>query len=104
MADRIQLKTEGMKGHDHEVEIAPLTLVSAPNAQGKSTLADAIRFAALGYSPNLGKRTADTAALMRGNQMAVTVTLPDDRVFTRALSRKGKGTSAKTDLPLGSTT
>ncbi len=91
MTRHMKIRTKGLKEHDQDVELEPRTLVSAPNEAGKSTLAEAIRFGALGFVPVLGKRHADTAKLMCGGQIAVTIELADGKTFTRELHRAPKG-------------
>lgn len=81
----------GLKCNDSAENLGPRTLVTGEVGSGKSRISDALRFAALGYVPAQGKREADTARLMRGALMRVTVTLSDGRSFWRQLRRKGPG-------------
>jgi len=85
----------GLKSSDGVQSLGPRTLVTGEVGSGKSRIADALRFVALGYVPAQGKREADTARLMRGGLMRVTVTLADGRQFWRALRRKGQGYTAE---------
>lgn len=87
----MHLRTQGLGAHDLDLELSPLTLVTARNGAGKSSIANAIRIAALGYVPHLGRREQDTAQLMNGREMTVTLTLGDGRVLERKLQRDGKG-------------
>lgn len=86
----MRLTIKGFKAHDRDIDLSRLNLVCAPNGKGKSAIADALRFLALGYVPALGKREQDTALLMSNGDLSVTLTLDDGRTATRTLSRDGK--------------
>ena len=83
----MKLRTKGLKARDLDLDLKGSTLLIGPNGSGKSTASDALRFLALGYVPNLGKRPVDTAALMKGEEMAVALMLDDGRVIQRTLKR-----------------
>jgi len=87
----MKLITKGVKGVDHEVSLGPRNLITGPNGSGKSTIADSIRFGALGYVPALGKRPVDTAALMHNGSMSVELVLDDGRTVRRSLDRQDRG-------------
>jgi len=86
----MRIRTRGFKAADHDVTIGRYSIISAPNCAGKSTLADAIRFLALGFVPVLGRTESATSALMGGHELHVELTLDDGRVATRTLTRDGK--------------
>lgn len=85
----MKIRTFGLKARDAKIEIDKPTLLVGHNGAGKSTVADGVRFLALGYVPSLGKRPSDTAALMRGDEMEVGLTLDDGRSIERRLYREG---------------
>jgi len=87
----MKIRTTGFKGHDHEIEIGPLTILQAPNGAGKSSISDAIRFAILGYVPLLGKRKEDLGYLLRDRELSVEISLEGGKVFTRTLERIKNG-------------
>jgi len=88
----VKITMSGMKATDRVLDLGALNILSAPNGTGKSALADALRFLALGHVPALGRTPSATAALMRGSDLAVTVTLDDGRTVERTLSRTAAGT------------
>lgn len=87
-----KIAIRGMKSHEeYSVELPQgKLLLIGPNGSGKSAVLDAVRFAILGYIPALGKRPSDTALVMSGSEMVVTLTLDDDRSIRRSLKRTGK--------------
>lgn len=87
----MNLKLTGFKSVDREIDLERLNLIVGSNGAGKSAIADAIRFLALGYVPALGKREQDTALLMSNGRLEVTLTLDDNRTATRTLERDGDG-------------
>lgn len=87
----MRIVTKGLKAWDRELELGKLTVLVGKNGAGKSAIADAVRFAALGYVPALGKRPADTAAIMAGDAMSVEVALEGGRTFRRSIERREKG-------------
>lgn len=87
----LHLETHGLGARDHALEIPRLALVRGPSRSGKSELLHAIRLAALGYVPSLGRRPADTARLMREGALRVSLTLPDGRIVERGLERGPRG-------------
>lgn len=87
----IRIKATGLGAHDFEAELGKLTVVAAPCRTGKSSINHAVKIAALGYVPHLGKELASTAKLMRGRELAVTLQFPDGRRITRKLSRLPDG-------------
>jgi hypothetical protein len=87
----MKLTTAGLKARDHQVEIGGLNVLVGPNGSGKSSIADAIRFLALGYVPSLGKRPVDTAVLMSDREIMVSLDLPGARSVSRTMVRTDKG-------------
>lgn len=87
----MRISTKGMKGHDIDLELERLTVLTGPNESGKSTAAEAVRFAAIGYVPALGKRPADTAALVRDGSMSVRLAIDESRTILRTLDRTERG-------------
>ncbi len=78
----------GLKGTDDRVvDMGQLTLITGPVGSGKTAVLDAIRFAALGFIPGLGKGSSDTAAVMSGNQLGVAVRL-ERHTFDRQLTKR----------------
>ena len=88
----MRIEFSGFKATDRRLEFDPKRahLLVAPNGTGKSAVADAFRFLALGYVPHLGKRHQDTALLMRGHELWVQLSI-DDRAVARRLTRTGNG-------------
>ncbi len=86
----MRLITKGLKARDQEIEIQQLNLLIGGNGAGKSTTGDGLRFLALGYVPSLGKRPADTAALMSGQEMSVSLQFKDGKAIERSLAKEGK--------------
>src|SRR3982751_7081885 len=85
------LKISGFKAHNHAIRLDPLMVISASNGAGKSAVAESLRFLALGYVPGLGKRPQDTASLLRGGAMTVSLELDDGRTLSRSLEDTPKG-------------
>lgn len=93
MAHVEQLDITGLKGATASCDMGRKVLAIGPPGSGKTSLADALRYAAIGYVPLLGKEKAATARLMSGPIMSSTIRLSDGRTVTRMLQRKGKGTA-----------
>lgn len=75
----------------------PLTLITGPNGGGKTTILDAITLAALGYHPDLGKTSAATMDLAKGNEMSVRLTMASGHTASRTWKRTGKSTKAQAE-------
>ncbi len=88
----MQLKLRGFKAVDRDVEIGGRVLIVGPNASGKSAIADAVRFFALGFVPHLGKRPQDSALLMpdQVRELSVELAVAGGNA-KRTLSRREKG-------------
>lgn len=84
------LNVHGLKGSHRDLELAKLNLVVGPVGAGKTTISDAIRFAAQGCVPSIGRDAASTARLMSDSAMSVTVRLEDGRHWTRGLKKTAK--------------
>lgn len=50
-----RIKVTGLRGKSFNLELSPLCLVIGPNTAGKTTIADAIRWALLGYIPGMAQ-------------------------------------------------
>lgn len=87
----MKITTKGVTAHDRVVDLELLNLFVGPNGAGKSTINNALRFLALGFVPNLGKRPVDTAALMSNGSMEVELALADGRTIRRAMVRTSSG-------------
>src|SRR5689334_4379197 len=87
----MRLQISGFKAHNHVLRIDRLMVLSASNGAGKSAVAESLRFLALGYVPGLGKRPQDTASLLRGAAMKVSLELADGRTLWRRLEQTPKG-------------
>ena len=90
----MRLVTKGFKGRDAAIEIKGAKIVVGPTASGKTAIADALRFLAMGFVPYLGKRPQDTAALLRDGDRELSVELvADTGSAKRTLIRHDKGYS-----------
>lgn len=87
----MRLATKGFKAQDHSIDLQLLNLISGPNGSGKTSIADAVRFLALGYVPALGKRPVDAAALLGNGSMSVELSFDNGRTVKRSLDRNDRG-------------
>src|SRR3990167_7244242 len=87
----IAIRTAGLGEHNLDLDLDRLTLLVGPNGSGKSTAANALRIAALGHVPQLGRTEAATALLLSDREMSDEATLPGNRIIRRALRPKPKG-------------
>lgn len=87
----MKLTTKGFKAHDRVTVIEELSLFTGPNGAGKTSIADALRFVALGYIPSLGKRPVDTAALMANGSMEAELSFPDGLTIRRGITKTPTG-------------
>lgn len=90
-----QLAALGCKVEEIDQPLHARLIITGPNGSGKTSVAEAIRFLALGHIPALGKRHGDTAAIMADRTMSVMMTLTDNRQAARTLSRDGKRLTAE---------
>lgn len=65
----------GLKVPQFDDEYGPVTVITGPNATGKSARLEAIRLGLLGYVPELGKTNPATGQLARGNRIDVRIEL-----------------------------
>jgi DNA repair exonuclease SbcCD ATPase subunit len=91
----VKITTAGLKANDKTLDLGKLNLVVGANGSGKSSLYDALTFAALGHVPRLGRKPGLTAQLMSRGEMRVELTLQDGRTFWRSLRRSGKSLTAE---------
>jgi hypothetical protein len=59
-----RIEVAGLRGKSLDLELEPLTLVLGQNTSGKTTIADAIRWAILGYIPTMDAPPRGWAALL----------------------------------------
>jgi hypothetical protein len=84
------ISIEGFKARDLTIRCGKLLNLVGENGAGKSTVTEGLRFLALGWIPALGKRPADTAALMRDREASVRLDLEDGKWCERRIERIGK--------------
>lgn len=90
----MKLHHQGLRAVDRAHELGRLNVVRGPVGSGKTTVLDAVAFAALGFIPRLGRSEESTRALVRGSDAAVALTLDDGRRIDRGLG-KAKGSRAE---------
>lgn len=83
MSHIAQVSASNLKGRNFSHALAPFTLITGPNATGKSAVTDALTIALTGGLPKLGKRNADTFRLASGQKMAVGVEFSDGTQMAR---------------------
>ena len=83
-----KITMRGIKREDGEQELTGRDIVAGPNGSGKTTRAQALGIALLGYAPGAGKLPGETMKLARGDSMAVGIETEAIAV-TREYSRKG---------------
>lgn len=88
------LTLSGIKACDRTIELAPLTLISGPNASGKTTILDAIRFVLMGQVPGMGKTNQALFDLSSGAHMSGTVAMSNGDTFDRGLKLNGSKVTA----------
>lgn len=69
----MELAYRGLKVSDRTLKLKHLNLVIGPPAAGKTAVAQAFRILAQGSDPSIGRRPSDTAKLMRGESMDITL-------------------------------
>lgn len=84
------VEARGFRGRDFAYTLEQLVLITGAVGSGKTSVADAVRFGALGFVPELGKTNAATGLLMSGREMDVTLGLSagpgDSTAIQRSLS------------------
>lgn len=85
MARITSLSGRGFMGRDFHHDLGHKTLVTGPHGSGKTTAADALRFAAQGCLPAIGRTNQLTARAMRGRDLEIVAALDDGRRFSRGL-------------------
>lgn len=98
--DRITI--EGLRSTDRTVDLAPLTLIRGPVESGKTSVCDAVRLAALGCVPAVGRDSKAIAKLMRNGRLRIAVRTDDGRLAERGYVRQGDrltGTASASWLP-----
>ena len=96
-----KIETKNFRGQNINRQLGPVTLITGRNFAGKSTIADAVRFALAGYLPAIGKTGQALWDALAGNpqvpgevEAKVTLSTDPDGCFAR-LTRDSKG-SVKT--------
>lgn len=90
-----RVTARGLKVPNFSDEYGPVTIISGPNATGKTARLDAIRLALLGYIPELGKGNQATAQLARGSSLEVELDIEAGgwrRITRRWLCKDGRWT------------
>lgn len=92
-----KIETKNFRGQNIKRELGPVTLITGRNFAGKSTIADAVRFALAGYLPAIGKTGQALWDALAGNpqvpgevEAKVTLSTDPDGCFAR-LTRDSKG-------------
>lgn len=104
-----RVRSLALKTDSSDARLGRLNLVLGPVGSGKSTIADAVQFVALGYVPRIGKAAAFTARLMRGPRAEAAITFVHDGSTIdalRNLTNDGKslaGDASGSWLPKGLT-
>lgn len=78
-----QVSASNLKGRNFSHPLDKFTLITGPNATGKTAVTDALTIALTGNLPKLGKRNADTFRLASGQKMAVGVEFNDGSQLAR---------------------
>lgn len=86
----VRIQIQGLKSHDKTYELSGQDAILGAARSGKSSLRQALMFAATGKNPDVGKKLSDAGLLMHGNEMAVRVEWEDGSFAERVLLRKGK--------------
>lgn len=84
---------QSFKGQDRTVDLQPRAVVTGPNGAGKSAIADAIRFALLGFVPDAGRLPAQTVKFASGPEMSVTLQI-GEKTLRRSLPATTRKASA----------
>ena len=79
------IAAEGFRGRSFRHELATLNYVHGPHGSGKTSVSDALRFAALGYVPDGGKDSAALSRLMSGRALDVALVLDDGTTIDQGL-------------------
>ena len=87
----MHIRIEGLKAHDHDLDLPARALLTAPTGAGKTSIVQALMLVFLGYVPALGKTERAIAALMRERSITITLTLDDERTVTWSMVREAKG-------------
>lgn len=85
-----EVRINGLKGLDTVQGLSGRDIICGKNGSGKSTRAQAIQTAILGYVPGNGKTAADTFKLVNGDTMTVGLTTSGGFRFDRSLEKKTK--------------
>ena len=92
------IKAVGIKskaGFSHDLH--PVTIITGPNAGGKTAIADAVKIAVLGYHPALGKQPGKTITLApdKASVMETAARFSDGTGIERSFKRTATGASVK---------
>lgn len=98
----MKLKTitaRNFKGLSFTLHLQPMTVLVGANFAGKTARTDAIRFALLGYLPELGKNARDTFGLSSGKEMEVVAEFDNGLRIQRRLYLKGDTVKTEEEVP-----
>lgn len=79
MARITKIEASGLRARSFSYDVEQLQVIRGDIGSSKTSAADAIRFAALGYVPSIGKSAEITSRLMNGRQMWVRLTFDHGR-------------------------
>ena len=90
----INIKSKAGFSHD----LQPVTVITGPNARGKTAVVDAVKVAVLGYHPALGKQPGKSIALApdAAPVMEAAVRFSDGTGIERSFKRTASGAALKT--------
>jgi len=85
-----KVTAQNLKGRSFSFPLQPLTIITGPNAHGKTSIADAITVGLFGYHPNLGKTNPATMQLASADRMEIALQMLGGQESKQAWTRKGK--------------
>jgi AAA domain len=80
-----------IKGRSFSHQLGPITIVSGPNASGKSAILATLRLCLLGYEPTLGRKKPDIFQLASAATMTGAVEFSDGKTNSFDLKANAKG-------------
>ncbi len=82
-------------------DLMPQTIIYGLNFTGKTSIAEAIRLAAKGEHPKLGKTNGEIMKLANGDELSTRITTSDGLRVSRNWSRRGQTVTKTEDVPAG---